>query len=245
MFGEEMKKILSLFLATLFLLSCSNGEQPSIDYEEEYDIAQSYINELEADLGYWMNEADYYEQEYNNLSEEYDILEDKYNSLTDKYDELTETHVSLMADYLAAKAELSISPPTSHYTPQQPTTHYTPSYSYSSVSCEFPLHLYSNDGKVYLGKCTLDKYDDESIWYELEIAGDYSSKYSDTSIWNKYGDYGGTLLSYDESAFNDRATNPPIIVDNNGAFIGYLTTNDRIENGWTIAELRQFVENNE
>lgn len=128
--------------------------------------------------------------------------------------------------------------------PQQ-NNYYNYYNDYSTPDYVFPLHLYSNDGKVYLGKCTLDKYDRDSIWYPLALSGDYSSEYSNTSIWNKYGDYGGTLLSYDESAFNDRATNPPIIVDNNGAFIGYLTTNDKIENGWTITELRRFVENNE
>jgi hypothetical protein len=152
-----------------------------------------------------------------------------------------------MEEFLVLKGiPLAYSTTSNYHAPQQNNNYnYNNYYDFSAPDYVFPLHLYSNDGKVYLGKCTLEKYDDESIWYELEIAGDYSSKYSDTSIWNKYGDYGGTLLSYDESAFNDRATNPPIIVDNNGAFIGYLTTNDRIENGWTIAELRQFVENNE
>lgn len=114
--------------------------------------------------------------------------------------------------------------------------------SLNSATCSFPLHIYSNDGKVYLGKCVTDKFDDKSIWYPL--IGDYSSEYSSTSIWNEYSDYGGTLLSYDKSAFNDHATHPPIIVDNNGIFVAYLTTNSKIENGWTITELRQFVENN-
>lgn len=181
-------------------------------------------------------------QEYDAILEEYDTIADKYDSLVDDYDTLDESHASLLADYLAAKAEISAAASESHYFPQQTSTYYTPSYSYSSVSCAFPLHLYSNNGKVYLGKCTLEKYDSDSIWYSLELAGDYSSKYGSESIWNKYGDYGSSYS--DESAFNDRATKPPIIVDDNGTFIGYLTTNDRIDNGWTIAELRQFVENN-
>lgn len=117
-------------------------------------------------------------------------------------------------------------------------------YNSSANSYTFPLHLYSNDGKVYLGKCVTDSYDDESIWYGLELAGDYSSPYSDTSIWNEYGEYGSSLISKDNSAFNDRADTPPIIVDNKGVFVAYLTTNEKIENGWTITELRQFVVNN-
>lgn len=112
----------------------------------------------------------------------------------------------------------------------------------STSDYDFPLHLYSNDGKVYLGKCVTDGYDRDSIWYSLELAGNYSSNYGSNSIWNEYGTYGGAYSN--ESAFNDRATKPPMIVDNDGAFVAYLTTNDTIDNGWTIAELRQFVENN-
>lgn len=112
----------------------------------------------------------------------------------------------------------------------------------NNVTYAFPLHLYSNDGKVYLGKCVTDRFDNDSIWYPL--LGDYSSEYSQTSIWNKFCKYGSTLISQDESAFNDRAQHPPIIVDNDGVFIGYLTTNSKLENAWTIAELRRFVENN-
>lgn len=112
----------------------------------------------------------------------------------------------------------------------------------NNVTYAFPLHLYSNDGKVYLGKCVTDRFDSDSIWYPL--LGDYSSEYSQTSIWNKFCKYGSTLISQDESAFNDRAQHPPIIVDNDGVFIGYLTTNSKLENAWTIAELRRFVENN-
>ncbi len=191
------------------------------------------------------NYSDYkrIEQQYSTLADEYESLADKYDYLIEDYDALKESYVSLMADYLVTKANVSTASSTNYFVPQQTTAYYTPTYSYSTVSCEFPLHLYSNNGKVYLGKCTLEKYDSDSIWYDIEIAGDYSSKYGSESIWNKYGDYGSSYS--DESAFNDRATNPPIIVDNNGAFIGHLTTNDRIENGWTIAELRQFVENNE
>lgn len=112
----------------------------------------------------------------------------------------------------------------------------------NNVTYAFPLHLYSNDGKVYLGKCVTDRFDSDSIWYPL--LGDYSSEYSQTSIWNKFCKYGSALISQDESAFNDRAQHPPIIVDNDGVFIGYLTTNSKLENAWTIAELRRFVENN-
>lgn len=198
------------------------------------------------------------EEEYNRMYEEYlDMgmvsLDDISNGTTANYDNWLANYEAMgdiLADMRKSNAQLletivSMTQANAGIYSEPSNKNNYSSPSYSSTDYVFPLHLYSNDGKVYLGKCTLDKYDQDSIWYTLALAGDYSSEYSDTSIWNKFSDYGGTLLSYDESAFNDRATNPPIIVDNNGAFIGYLTTNERIENGWTIAELRQFVENNE
>ncbi len=110
----------------------------------------------------------------------------------------------------------------------------------SLVTNSFPYHLYSNDGKVYLGKLVTDDLDDESIWYKF--SGDYSWKYSDTSIWHEYGDYGSKYS--DKSAFNDMADEPPIIVDGNGKFVAYLTTNERLSPRYTISELRQFLINN-
>ena len=104
----------------------------------------------------------------------------------------------------------------------------------------FPFHLYSNDGKVYLGKCVTDEMDKDSIYYKL--IGDYSSAYSQTSIWNNVGKYGSQVS--DESAFKDWAQKPPKIVDNNGSFVAYLSTNERIDPRWTIEQLRQFLVNN-
>ncbi len=112
-----------------------------------------------------------------------------------------------------------------------------------SISYSFPLHLYSNDGKVYLGKCVIDDRDKDSIWYAM-VGGDYSSEFSKTSIWNTFGEYGSNLIGKNNSAFNDNAKTPPKIVDNDGTFVAYLTTNEKIENGWTIEKLRQFVVNN-
>ncbi len=103
----------------------------------------------------------------------------------------------------------------------------------------FPLHLYSYDGKVYLGKLVTNKYDSDSIWNSY---GTYGSKYSTESIWNEYGTYGGKYSN--ESAFNKYATEPPKIVDNNGNLVGYLTTNQYTNYGYTIEQIRQFLINN-
>ena len=101
---------------------------------------------------------------------------------------------------------------------------------------DFPLHLYSNDGKVYLGKLTTNKYDSDSIW---NTYGTYGSKYSSKSIWNEYGTYGSKYNS--ESAFNPYTSTPPIIVTNSGKEIGYLTANEYKVNGYTITELERIL----
>lgn len=124
----------------------------------------------------------------------------------------------------------------------------TPSYgsSYSTTSSPpysssyaFPLHLYSNDGKTYLGKLVTSTYDMDSVWNPY---GTYGSKYSSCSIWNTYGVYGSKYAS--TSAFNSYALSPPKIVDDNGKFFGYLTTNKYTIDGYTIEELSQFLKKN-
>jgi len=44
-----------------------------------------------------------------------------------------------------------------------------------------------------------------------------------TSIWNEYGNYGGEYSNL--SPFNSYSNTPPVIVDKDGNFYGYLTTN--------------------
>jgi hypothetical protein len=107
----------------------------------------------------------------------------------------------------------------------------------SSIS--FPLHLYSNDVKTYLGKLVTDEYDLDSIYNKY---GDYGNEYNLDSIWNEYGTYGSAYSN--ESAFNKYANKPPKIIDNKGKLVGYLTANTTIDKGYTITELRQFLEDN-
>ncbi len=105
-------------------------------------------------------------------------------------------------------------------------THITPSVGgsldipYAFSTARYPLYLYSNDGKTFLGKLTTNKYDSDSIANQY---GNYGSKYSHTSILNTYGTYGNKYNS--QSAFNEYASSPPIIVDSSGNFIAYLTAN--------------------
>ncbi len=83
------------------------------------------------------------------------------------------------------------------------------------------LHIYGGqNNQVYLGCINCNKFDSKSIW---NAYGNYGSIYSSTSIWNEYGSYGGSYSQY--SPFNNYTSTPPIIVDNNGGFYGYLTSN--------------------
>ena len=124
----------------------------------------------------------------------------------------------------------------------QPNNDVQPSTNNSNValanfkSAKFPLYLYSNDGKTYLGKLTTNKYDSESIFNEY---GTYGSKYSTKSIFNEYGTYGSKYNT--QSAFNPYATTPPIIVDSNFNKVGYLTANTYKPGGITILELMQIL----
>ena len=72
----------------------------------------------------------------------------------------------------------------------------------------------------YLVKINASKYDSESIWNQY---GKYGSRYNSKSIWNQYGTYGSKYNN--NSPFNDYASNPPILVDRNGNFYGYFTSN--------------------
>lgn len=99
-------------------------------------------------------------------------------------------------------------------------------------------YLYSNDGKVYLGKLTTNQFDKESIYNEF---GDYGSKFSQTSIWNNLGKYGSDISN--ESAFNDIASKPPIVVED-GKFIGYLTTNTLKTPYFNPRDLYKILEDN-
>lgn len=106
------------------------------------------------------------------------------------------------------------------------------------VTAKFPLYLYSNDGRTYLGKLTTNKYDDESIFNEY---GKYGSKYSTYSIFNEYGTYGSKYSN--ESAFNEYASNPPIIVDSEGEFICYLTADEYNSKSITYLKLLSILKN--
>lgn len=83
------------------------------------------------------------------------------------------------------------------------------------------LHIYGgNNHDVYLGCLNCNKYDKNSIW---NAYGTYGSKYNSNSIWNAYGTYGSKYNS--ASPWSSYSNDPPVIVDKDGGFYGYFTTN--------------------
>ncbi len=105
------------------------------------------------------------------------------------------------------------------------------------------LHIYGGQNNdVYLGCLNCDKYDQNSIW---NAYGKYGYKYNSNSIWNSYGTFGSKYNSY--SPWNAYSNTPPVVVDKNGKFYGYLTTNKyksgRAEFGLaqTLYEYHEFI----
>lgn len=83
------------------------------------------------------------------------------------------------------------------------------------------LHLYAGDNHdEYLGCLNCNKFDVNSIWNQFST---YGNRFSTNSIWNKFGTYGNKFSN--ESPWNRFGTKPPVVVDKDGNFYGYLTIN--------------------
>ena len=74
--------------------------------------------------------------------------------------------------------------------------------------------------KTYLGCLNCSEYEPDSVKNKF---GENGSPYSSSSIWNHYSDYGSQYTS--GGACNSYATDPPVIVDQNGKYYGRLSLN--------------------
>lgn len=84
------------------------------------------------------------------------------------------------------------------------------------------LHIYGGQNhNEYLGCLNCNHYDTNSIWNEYGI---YGSVYNIKSIWNEYGIFGSEHSTF--SPWNNYAAIPPVVVDKDGTFYGYLTVNE-------------------
>jgi len=77
------------------------------------------------------------------------------------------------------------------------------------------------DHKTYLGCLNCSEYATDSVFNSY---GTHGSPYSSESIWNHYGKYGSPYSTF--SACNPYASDPPVIVDQNGTYYGRLTVNE-------------------
>jgi len=74
----------------------------------------------------------------------------------------------------------------------------------------------------FLGVVDSNAYSNESICNQF---GTYGSEFGET-IFNKFGTYGGEFSP--NGAYNSNAKKPPILVDANGNFVGFVTKNRKL-----------------
>jgi hypothetical protein len=76
------------------------------------------------------------------------------------------------------------------------------------------------DHDMFLGCLNCNQHVSTSVWNAYGAQG---SPYGSSSIFNEYGPYGSPYSS--TSPWNPNASNPPVIVDNDGQSYGYFTAN--------------------
>jgi hypothetical protein len=104
-----------------------------------------------------------------------------------------------------------------------------PSYAQNNAA----LLLFGGPGhQTFLGCINCSQYEASSI---CNAYGDHGSKFNSDSIWNKFGNFGSRFS--DESPWNPYASQPPVIVDKDGNFYGYLTANRFTQKRTTMAGL--------
>ncbi len=91
-----------------------------------------------------------------------------------------------------------------------------------SLACtKMPASEENYSYNVSLGSTTLLIYGGKE--HDEYLGKLNASRYNSKSIWNQYGTYGSKYNN--NSPFNDYASYPPILVDKNGKFYGYFTSN--------------------
>lgn len=92
---------------------------------------------------------------------------------------------------------------------------------YASAAGAAELLLFGNANQdEFLGCLTCSHFDTGSI---CNTFGKHGSSFSNKSIWNGFSPYGSEFSN--TSPWNTFASSPPVIVDRQGNFYGYLTAN--------------------
>jgi hypothetical protein len=74
--------------------------------------------------------------------------------------------------------------------------------------------------RTFLGCLNCGRFDSGSVCNSF---GNHGSRFSADSIWNPFSDYGSRFNNY--SPWNKFSTDPPVVVDAQGNFYGYFTSN--------------------
>lgn len=95
----------------------------------------------------------------------------------------------------------------------------------NNAFAELPLLIYGSSGHrtrgiVFLGCINCDEFHNDALANKF---GSFGDPFSSTSIYNQFGDWGSQFS--DVSVCNPYAANPPVILDGDGNFRGYLTLN--------------------
>lgn len=89
----------------------------------------------------------------------------------------------------------------------------------SVVVVTVELVLFADDGQ-FLGVVSDNPFDPDSIANQF---GTYGSAFNPLSIWNSFGTYGSSFSSL--SPWNTFTSTPPLLFEDTGAFIAFLTAN--------------------
>jgi hypothetical protein len=76
------------------------------------------------------------------------------------------------------------------------------------------------DHRTFLGCLNCNQFDSNSVCDQF---GHYGSEFSSESIWDEFGHFGSRFSS--DSPWNEFASSPPVIVDKQGNFYGYFSSN--------------------
>jgi hypothetical protein len=92
------------------------------------------------------------------------------------------------------------------------------------------------DHKTYLGCLNCSKFASDSVDNNF---GTHGNKFSSESIFNQFGQYGSKFSTY--SPCNAYASDPPVIVDENGDYYGRLTVNSVSADRTQDPQLRAWI----
>lgn len=95
-----------------------------------------------------------------------------------------------------------------------------------------------DDHETFLGCLNCNRFAPSSVCNRF---GKYGSRFASESIWNRFGKYGSRFSPF--SPWNKFASNPPAIVDREGNFYGYFTSNRYHQRRTNIKLFLVFLDN--